>query len=48
MMNLGDGVLPYSLLSLFVGETGLTAAKVIALKVGSVLDDYLRACGKAG
>lgn len=48
MMNLGDGVLPYSLLSQFVGETGLTAAQVIALKVGNVLDDYLAACGDAG
>ncbi|NWG33762.1 MAG: class II D-tagatose-bisphosphate aldolase, non-catalytic subunit [Chloroflexi bacterium] len=48
MMNLGDGILPYSLLSQFVGETGLTAAQVVALKVRGVLDDYLAACGEAG
>jgi D-tagatose-1,6-bisphosphate aldolase subunit GatZ/KbaZ len=48
MMNLGNGILPYSLLSQFVGETGLTAAQVVALKVRGVLDDYLAACGEAG
>lgn len=47
MKNLGNGVLPYSLLSQFVGKTGLTATQAIELKVGSILDDYLVACGKA-
>lgn len=47
MMNLGDGVLPYSLLSLFVGEIGFTAAQVVAFKVGRILDDYLAACREA-
>lgn len=46
MMNLGDGVLPYSLLSQYMRETGLTAKQVVALKVGGVLNDYFGACGE--
>lgn len=48
MKNLGDEPLPYSLLSQFAGEVGLTAAQVIALKVRRVVDDYLAACGNTG
>lgn len=45
MKNLGDDVLPYALLSQFVGETNLNAAQVIARKVHRVLEDYRFACG---
>jgi D-tagatose-1,6-bisphosphate aldolase subunit GatZ/KbaZ len=45
LRNLGGKVLPYSLLSQFVGETGLSAAQVIAWKIDKVLDDYVTACG---
>ncbi|HNQ93438.1 MAG TPA: class II D-tagatose-bisphosphate aldolase, non-catalytic subunit [Anaerolineales bacterium] len=45
MKNLGHGVLPYSLLSQFVGETNLDAAQVIARKARRVLEDYRFACG---
>lgn len=41
MKNLGGDVLPYSLLSQFVGEAGLNAAQVIAWKINKVLRDYL-------
>lgn len=44
LKNLGGGVLPFSLLSQFVGQIGLTAAQVIVLKVGNVLEDYAAAC----
>jgi len=45
MKNLGDDVLPYSLLSQYVGEPDLTAAQVIAWKVTRTLNDYVIACG---
>lgn len=45
MENLGKKVLPYSLLSQFVGETGLNAAQVIEWKINKVLNDYALACG---
>ncbi len=44
MKNLGDDVLPYSLLSQFVGEMNLNAAQVIARRVRRVLEDYRFAC----
>ena len=44
MNNLGDNVLPYSLLSQFVSETGLNAAQVIGVKINRVLKDYMAAC----
>jgi len=44
MKNLGGDVLPYALLSQFVGETDLTAMQVIKLKVDRVLENYLAAC----
>lgn len=47
MRNLGDAVLPYSLCSQFVGETGLSARQVIHWKIGKVLKDYLSACEEA-
>ena len=43
MNNLGDKVLPYSLLSQFVSETHLNAAQVIERKINKVLNDYLAA-----
>ena len=46
MKNLGEKTLPYSLLSQFVGETGLNAEQVIEWKINKVLRDYLSACGK--
>jgi D-tagatose-1,6-bisphosphate aldolase subunit GatZ/KbaZ len=48
MKNLGSNPLPYVLLGQFVGENGLTAAQVIALKVNRVLDHYLAACSGSG
>ena len=45
MNNLGGQVLPYALLSQFVGETGLNAEQVIAWKINKVLNDYALACG---
>jgi len=45
MKNHGDRVLPYSLLSQFVGETNLNAAQVVEWKISRVLNDYLGACG---
>jgi len=44
--NLGERILPYSLLSQFVGETNLNAAQVVEWKVGKVLKNYQYACGK--
>ena len=41
MNNLGDEVLPYSLLSQFVSETDLSAAQVIDLKINKVLNNYM-------
>jgi D-tagatose-1,6-bisphosphate aldolase subunit GatZ/KbaZ len=46
MKNFGDHTLPYSLLSQYVGETGLNASQVIGWKVNKVLGDYLAACGE--
>jgi D-tagatose-1,6-bisphosphate aldolase subunit GatZ/KbaZ len=46
MNNLGKKVLPYSLLSQFVGERELDAEQVIEWKIGRVLGDYLAACGE--
>jgi D-tagatose-1,6-bisphosphate aldolase subunit GatZ/KbaZ len=43
MNNLGDKVLPYSLLSQFVNETHLNAPQVIEWKINKVLNDYLAA-----
>ena len=45
MKNLGDKVLPYSLLSQFVGETKLNAEQVVETKINKVLNDYMIACG---
>ena len=45
MKNLGSKVLPFSLLSQFVGETGLNAEQVVEWKIDKVLMDYLSACG---
>ena len=45
MKNLGERPLPLSLLSQFVGVTGLTATQVIETKIGRVLMDYMLACG---
>jgi D-tagatose-1,6-bisphosphate aldolase subunit GatZ/KbaZ len=44
--NLGERILPYSLLSQYVGETNLNAAQVVEWKVGKVLKNYQYACGK--
>jgi D-tagatose-1,6-bisphosphate aldolase subunit GatZ/KbaZ len=43
--NLGEKILPFSLLSQFVGETGLNAEQVIEWKINKVLQDYALACG---
>jgi D-tagatose-1,6-bisphosphate aldolase subunit GatZ/KbaZ len=45
MKNLGENIVPYSLLSQFVGETKLNAEQVIELKINKVLQDYAEACG---
>ncbi len=47
LCNLGDRVLPYALSSQFLGETGLTAAHAIRLKIRKVLDSYIAACESA-
>jgi D-tagatose-1,6-bisphosphate aldolase subunit GatZ/KbaZ len=47
MENLGEKVLPYSLLSQFVGETDLNAEQVIAWKIDRVLGGYLIGSGKS-
>lgn len=44
MKNLGAGVLPYSLLSQFASEVGLTATQVIAVKVNRALENYFAVC----
>jgi D-tagatose-1,6-bisphosphate aldolase subunit GatZ/KbaZ len=44
--NLGERVLPYSLLSQYVGMTNLNAAQVIEWKISQVLMNYQFACGK--
>jgi hypothetical protein len=41
MKNLGDTILPFSLLSQFVGQTNLTAALVVERKIDQVLENYL-------
>lgn len=46
MKNLGEHILPYSLLSQYVGETKLNASQVVGWKVNKVLGDYLAACGE--
>jgi len=46
MKNLGKKVLPYSLLSQFVGERELNAEQVIEWKIDRVLGDYLVGCGE--
>jgi D-tagatose-1,6-bisphosphate aldolase subunit GatZ/KbaZ len=45
MKNLGEKILPFSLLSQFVGETGINAEQVIEWKINKVLQDYAAACG---
>jgi len=44
MKNLGGKVLPYALLSQFVGKMGLNAEQVIEWKINKVLNDYAFAC----
>ena len=46
LKNFGEKVLPYSLLSQFVGKTGVNAKQVIEWKINNVLMDYLTACGE--
>jgi D-tagatose-1,6-bisphosphate aldolase subunit GatZ/KbaZ len=46
MKNLGGKVLPYSLLSQFVGERDLNAEQVIAWKIDGILNDYSVAFGE--
>jgi D-tagatose-1,6-bisphosphate aldolase subunit GatZ/KbaZ len=41
MGNLGNRILPYSLLSQFVGDTDLSAAQVVGRKIDRVLENYL-------
>jgi D-tagatose-1,6-bisphosphate aldolase subunit GatZ/KbaZ len=48
MSNLGDGKLPYSLSSQFLGQTDLSAQQVIRGKIEKVLEDYATACDGAG
>ena len=45
MKNLGENILPYSLLRQFVGRMELSARQVIGLKIDDVLNDYAEACG---
>jgi D-tagatose-1,6-bisphosphate aldolase subunit GatZ/KbaZ len=47
MQNLGSSVLPYSLSSQFLGETGISAEQAIRLRIGRVLKQYLAACEPA-
>ena len=44
IQNLGEGPLPYSLLSQFVGEADLNARQIIDGKINRILEDYLQAC----
>jgi D-tagatose-1,6-bisphosphate aldolase subunit GatZ/KbaZ len=46
MNNLGENILPFSLLSQFVGKTNLTAEQVVQWKVDQALGNYLRACNE--
>ena len=46
MNNLRGKILPYALLSQFVGETDLNAEQVIEWKINKVLNDYWVACGE--
>ena len=48
MTNLGDKILPYALLSQFVGDASLRADEVVARKINNVLHGYLTACGIDG
>jgi D-tagatose-1,6-bisphosphate aldolase subunit GatZ/KbaZ len=48
MHNLGDGNLPYSLASQYLGETKVTARRAIQLRIGRVLRAYKLACESAG
>ena len=41
MGNLGNRILPYSLLSQFVGDTDLSAAQVVGRKINRMLENYL-------
>ncbi len=43
MNNLSENILPFSLLSQFVGKTNLSAKQVIQWKIDQVLGNYLRA-----
>jgi len=45
MSNLGDQILPYSLLSQFVGDVNLTAGQVLEQRINRVLEVYWQACG---
>jgi hypothetical protein len=45
MENLGNEILPNSLLAQFAGTTGRTAPQVIENKIDQVLENYLLACG---
>jgi D-tagatose-1,6-bisphosphate aldolase subunit GatZ/KbaZ len=45
MKNLGKQVLPYSLLSQFMGEMDFNAEQVIEWKINKVLNEYMIACG---
>jgi D-tagatose-1,6-bisphosphate aldolase subunit GatZ/KbaZ len=47
MQNLGDEVLPYSLLSEFAGVTNLSATEIIEYMINKVLENYLGACGNS-
>ena len=47
MQNLGDEVLPYSLLSEFAGVTNLSATEIIEYMINRVLENYLGACGNS-
>ncbi|HTP02965.1 MAG TPA: class II D-tagatose-bisphosphate aldolase, non-catalytic subunit [Anaerolineales bacterium] len=44
LANLGEGPLPYTLCSQYLGEAGLTARQALQWKVNKVLMDYKRAC----
>ncbi len=46
MKNLAGNPLPYSLLSQYVGKTGLDPFQVVEWKIEGVLQDYLCACNR--
>jgi D-tagatose-1,6-bisphosphate aldolase subunit GatZ/KbaZ len=48
MQNLGDGPLPFSLSSQFLGQTGLAPRQAITRNIGRVLEDYSAACEGTG